>query len=119
MKIQDFKDLDAWKVGHSLVILVYKITDNFPQKEIFGLISQMRRCAVSITSNVAEGFTRKGQKEKIQFYYIAKGSLIELENQLLIAKDVGYLKNDDFDKIMNNLIKTKMILNGLIRYCNK
>lgn len=71
-RIQSFTDLEAWKEGHKLVILIYKGTEKFPQKEIFALTSQMRRCAVSITSNIAEGFGRQSYKEKVQFYSIAR-----------------------------------------------
>jgi four helix bundle protein len=74
-KIITFKDLDVWKEGHKLVLNVYSITKPFPAEERFGLIDQMRRCSVSITSNIAEGFSRQGVKEKLQFYYMSKGSL--------------------------------------------
>lgn len=77
-KIQSFTDLNAWKEGHLLVILVYKITKSFPKDELFGIVNQMRRCAVSITSNIAEGFSRQTFKEKVQFYCISLGSLTEL-----------------------------------------
>jgi len=85
-KIITFTDLNTWKEGHKLVLMVYKTTDKFPSKETFSLIDQMRRAAVSLTSNIAEGFTRAGIKEKIQFYLMAKGSLTELQNQLYVAK---------------------------------
>ena len=75
-KIKSFTDLKTWQEGHQIVILVYKITKEFPKEEIFGLVSQMRRAVVSITSNIAEGFGRQTYKEKVQFYYIAQGSLI-------------------------------------------
>lgn len=73
-KITSFTDLEAWRIGHSLVLRIYKATKLFPREEQFGLISQMQRAAVSITSNIAEGFSRRGAKEKIQFYYLALGS---------------------------------------------
>ncbi len=114
-KIKSFTDLDVWKEGHKLVLMIYKATKNFPKDEIFGLISQMRRCAVSITSNIAEGFGRNTFKEKIQFYFISRGSIIELQNQLLVAKDVGYLPKDDFAEIAEQTIKVHKILNGLIK----
>ncbi len=85
-KIKSFTDLIAWQKGHQLVISIYEITNNFPQKEIFALTSQMCRCAISITSNIAEGFSRKGTKEKIQFYHMSLGLLTELQNQLLNSK---------------------------------
>jgi len=114
-KIKSFTDLDAWKEAHKLVLMIYKITKIFPKDEIFGLISQMRRCAVSITSNIAEGFGRQSFKEKIQFYFIARGSVIELQNQLLVARDVGYLPKENFAEIAEQTVKVHKILNGLIK----
>jgi len=84
-RINNFVDLIAWKEGHSLVLEIYSITESFPTRENFVLTSQMLRSAISITSNVAEGFSRKGKKEKIQFYCTALGSLTELQSQLYIA----------------------------------
>ena len=79
-KIRSFTDLNAWKEGHKLVILVYKTTKDFPKKETYSLVDQMRRAATSVTSNIAEGFGRQTYKEKAQFYYQAQGSLVELKN---------------------------------------
>ncbi|MDD5626597.1 MAG: four helix bundle protein [Patescibacteria group bacterium] len=79
-KIKSFTDLDAWKEGHKLVLMVYEITKKFPKEEMFGLVSQMRRCVVSITSNIAEGFSRQTYKDKICFYSRAQGSVTELQN---------------------------------------
>jgi four helix bundle protein len=88
--------LDAWKHAMSLVREVYRLTRVFPEDEKFGLVQQMRRAAVSVPSNIAEGAARNGQKEFLQFLSIAKGSLSELETQLLISLDLGYVaKNDD------------------------
>lgn len=114
-KIKSFTDLYVWQEGHKLVLIIYKITEKFPQKEMFGLTIQMRRCAVSFTSNVAEGFSRTTRKEKYQFYSIAQGSLTELQNQLLIARDVGYLEEDEFQKAAEQSIKTHKLINGLKR----
>ena len=75
-KIKDFKDLNSWQEAHKLVIMIYEKTKIFPREEMFGLTNQMRRAAISVTSNIAEGFGRQGYKEKIQFYYLAQGSLI-------------------------------------------
>src|SRR3989344_1432910 len=102
-KIKDFTDLLAWREGHTLVLLIYKLTKGFPREEAFGLVSQMRRAAGSITSNIAEGFGRHGYKEKVQFYYLAQGSLIELKNQILIAKDVGYISKDECAMLVSQL----------------
>jgi len=114
-KIKSFTDLEAWKEGHKLVLLIYKITVNFPKDEMYGLISQMRRSAISITSNIAEGFSRHSFKEKVQFYSIAQGSLSELQNQLLIAKDVGFLDKNTFSTIAEQSIKVSKITNGLVK----
>ena len=117
-KIKSFTDLNTWKEGHKLVLMVYKTSEEFPQKEIFGLISQMKRCVVSITSNVAEGFSRNTIKDKYQFYSVAQGSLAELQNQLLIARDVGYLKDGEFQKIAQQTIVVNKLINGLKRIKN-
>lgn len=114
-KIKSFTDLNTWKEAHKLVLVVYKITKNFPKEELFGLISQMRRAAVSITSNIAEGFSRQSYKEKIQFYSMAQGSNTELQNQLLIARDIGYLKELEFTKTANQSVTVHKLLNGLIK----
>ena len=114
-KIRSFTDLDAWREGHKLVLMVYERTKEFPKEEIFGLTSQMRRAAVSITSGIAEGFSRQYYKEKIQFYSIAQGSNTELQNQLLVAKDVGYLVKDEFDKIAQQSVQVHKLLSGLIK----
>jgi four helix bundle protein len=114
-KIRSFTDLDAWKEGHKLVLMTYKITKSFPKEEIFSLVNQMHRCVVSITSNIAEGFSRKSAKEKEQFYAISRGSLTELQNQLLISRDVGYIGNETFQEIANQTVKVQKILSGLTR----
>jgi len=113
-KIKSFTDLNAWKESHQLVILVYKVTKNFPLKETYSLVDQMRRSATSITSNIAEGFGRQTYKEKIQFYYLAQGSLTELKNQILIAKDVGYLETPDLKKLATQANVAHQLLQGLI-----
>lgn len=113
-KIREFTDLKAWQESHKLVILIYSITKKFPKEETYSLIDQMRRAATSITSNIAEGFGRQGMKEKVQFYYLAHGSLTELKNQLLIAKDVGYLNKESFDKIIEQSNIAHRLLRGLI-----
>lgn len=115
-KIESFKDLEAWKEGHKLVILIYKLTKLFPKDEIFGIINQMRRAAVSITSNIAEGFSRQSMKEKSQFYSIAKGSLTEIQNQILISKDVGYMKDTEYNEAENQSIKVNKLITGLLKY---
>lgn len=114
-KIRSFTDLKAWQEGHELTIWVYKITKKFPKEEMFGLTSQMKRCVVSITSNIAEGFSRRTKKEKIQFYFIALGSVTELQNQLLVAKDIQYISREKFDQIAPKTVKIHKMINGLIK----
>lgn len=115
-KIKSFTDLDAWKEGHKLVLAIYQLTSKFPREETFGLVNQMRRCAVSITSNIAEGFSRNSYKEKLQFYSTSLGSITELQNQLLVAKDVSYITNKQFQEIANLSVIVHKIINGLMKY---
>lgn len=114
-KIYAFTDLRVWKESHALVLLTYKTTKVFLKDELFALTSQMRRAAVSITSNIAEGFARRGTKEKIQFYNIASGSLVELENQFIIARDVGYISQDEWKIIAGQIIPVHQLQNAFIR----
>ena len=94
-----YKDVVAWKKAHQLVIEIYKITKKFPSEEKFGLVSQMRRSAVSVPSNIVEGFHRKGHKDAIHFFNISEASLKELEYQTLLAYDLNYLNEDKFYKL--------------------
>jgi four helix bundle protein len=114
-KIRSFTDLKVWQEGHKLVVLIYKITAGFPAKETYSLIDQMRRASASITANIAEGFGRHGYKEKLQFYFLAQGSLLELKNFILIAKDVGYLEPDDFSSLVEQSNLTHQLLQGFIQ----
>lgn len=104
------KDLNVWKRSMHLVMNVYSKTKTFPKDELYGLSSQMRRAAVSIPSNIAEGAGRKSKKEFYHFLYVALGSLAELETQLLIAKNLGYIP--DFDSGI--IIEIRKMLNGLL-----
>jgi len=115
MKIESFTDLNAWKEAHNLVLLVYELTEKFPTTEKFGLTNQIRRAAVSITSNIAEGFSRRSSKEKIQFYRMALGSLTEAQNQIIIAKDLQYISNKEFEELFNKSIIVSKLVNGLIK----
>ncbi len=113
--IRSFTDLEAWKSAHVLALQIYKITDNFPKSEVFGLSSQLRRAAVSVGSNLAEGFGRKGQKDKEHFYTMASGSLYELKSQLLLVRDLGYCKSGNFEELAGALNNTHKLVNGLLR----
>lgn len=114
-KIETFTDLKVWQEAHKLVLTIYKVTKEFPDEEKFGLTSQMRRCAVSITSNIAEGFGRPSYPDKIRFYYNAHGSLIELKNQILVSRDVGFMKGERLNEIVEISQATHALLRGLIK----
>lgn len=114
-KIKNFTDLNAWIEGHRLVLLIYKLTKNFPKEEVFGLTNQIRRAVVSITSNIAEGFSRYSFKEKSQFYSMALGSLTEVQNQLIIAKDLTYITENEFNEVWELTVTVNKLLNGLIK----
>jgi four helix bundle protein len=107
------KDLEVWKESMILAKSTYNATNNFPKSEMFGLTSQIRRSAVSIPSNIAEGAARNSDKEFIQFLYISLGSLAELETQLLLSEDIGYLNNFEYKK---QLESTRKRILGLIKY---
>ena len=111
--MQIYNNLEVWKLGISLVKEVYKATQNFPREELYGLASQIRRVAVSIPSNIAEGAGRNSRKEFLQFLYIAFGSIAELETQLIIAKELNYLSED---QIFESLEKLRRKLINLIKY---
>lgn len=114
-KIESFTDLNVWKQGHILVVMVYRITKQFPKEELYSLVDQMRRAAASVTANIAEGFGRQTYKEKLQFYYIAQGSLIELKNFILIAKDVEYITSDQVKEFVEQANITHQLLQGFIQ----
>lgn len=114
-KIASFTGLHAWQEAHKLVLMIYKVTKKFPKEELFGLTNQLRRAAVSVTSNIAEGFSRNSYAEKLHFYSISLGSLSEVQNQILIARDVDYLAREDFSNIANESVVASKLLNGLIK----
>ena len=114
-KIVDFTDLVVWQEGHNLVVAIYQVTKQFPKEETYSLIDQMRRAATSVTSNIAEGFGRHSYKDRLHFYYTAQGSLTELKNQLLIAKDVGYLDVNTYEKLSLQANSTHQLLQKFIQ----
>lgn len=116
--MKSHKDLNAWKASMSLVSEIYRITGTFPKQELFGLSSQMRRAAVSIPANIAEGAARRSTREFIQFLYVAQGSLSELETQCLISEDLGYLSKETEKKIESQIILIRFQILGLIKALN-
>lgn len=115
--IKSFTDLDAWKKNHQLVISVYRTCEVFPKHD--SLKNQMERCAVSITSNIAEGFGRQTAKDKSHFYAMARGSVYELQNQLLIARDTGKISEEKFQELASVSLDSIKLLHGLMRSTNK
>jgi four helix bundle protein len=114
--MKSYTDLDVWKKSRILVKDVYLLTTDFPRDEIFGLSSQMKRCAVSVPSNIAEGHGRNHTKDTLQFFYIARGSLYELETQLFLSLDLGFIKKEHFESNFETITHCKQMINGLIRY---
>jgi four helix bundle protein len=114
-KIRTFTDLITWKESYAFVLMIYDITKQFPRDEQFGLTSQIRRAAVSITSNIAEGFSRASQKEKLQFYSIAHGSLSEVQSQLLIARDVHYIDENKCNDLFMQSEWISKLIHGLAK----
>ncbi len=114
-KIRNFYDLDAWNKGHLMAIEIYKITKNFPKEEIYGVVSQLRRAASSVTANIAEGFARFHFKDKAKFYYNARGSAAEVQNFLLLARDLKYIDLETCEKLGENYNDVGRLINGLIK----
>ncbi len=110
-----FRTLNAWKKAYELTLLIYHLSKNFPREELYGLSSQLQRAAVSVPANIADGYERNHRKEYLQFLYIAKGSLGEVETYLLLAKDLGYLTETEFCAAGNIREETSRIIKGLIK----
>ena len=113
-RMKSVKELKVYRLGFNLAINVYETTMRFPQTEHFNLVSQMRRSAVSICSNLAEGAARGTTKEYVRFVYVAKGSAAELETQIDLAVALGFLENDCADKMLNDITEILRMLSGLI-----
>jgi four helix bundle protein len=113
--VRTHKDLDVWKRSIDFVTCVYEITNAFPKSELYGITSQIRRSAVSIPSNIAEGATRKGKSEFKQFLYIALASGAELETQLIISGNLNYVNHEQKETLLNELSIISRMLQGLIK----
>lgn len=115
MPVLSYRDLDVWKKAMDLVVACYKASGKFPKHELFGLTSQLRRAAVSIAANIAEGQSRGHTKEFIQFLSVAYGSLAELETHVQIAERLGYLESKESTELLEFTSRVGMMLNGLKR----
>ena len=111
-EIEHFQQLHAWQEAHRLVLAIYKVTQGFPPEEKFGLVSQMRRAAVSIPANIAEGFKRRGIQDKLRFYNIAEGSLEEVKYFLILTRDLNYIAADEELTLQAETVGR--LLNGLL-----
>lgn len=114
-KINRVEELEVFKRSHKLTLNIYKVTEGFPQTEKFGLVSQMRRASSSICANLLEGSHRLNRKEFRQFAGIAKGSAGELKYYMLLAKDIGYLKESEYSIMIAEVEQISMMLNGLVK----
>jgi len=117
-KIKDFRDLDIWKKGIEIVKDIYNIVEKFPKQEFYGLVSQIQRSAVSIPSNIAEGFNRFHNKEYKQFLYIALGFCAELETQIEIASELKYINDEKKKGILEKIKHESRMLTNLIKKLN-
>jgi four helix bundle protein len=117
--MKSHKDLDVWKSAMSLAKQVYENTQNYPKEELYGLVSQMRRSAVSIPSNIAEGASRNGTKEFIQFLCIATGSASELDTQIELSRSIGLTDVNSLTQLQEQTTKVLMMLRGLVRSLKK
>lgn len=113
MKVFSFEKLIVWQKSKILTVFIYKITKLFPDEEKFGLVSQMRRCAISISSNLTEGSGRNQAKDKARFTEIAYGSALELLNQVIISNELDFLSATDYNTIREQLAEITAMLNGL------
>ena len=113
--VRNYRDLVAWQKAMDLVTLIYNVTQDWPKTEIYGLTNQIRRAAVSIPSNIAEGQGRAATKEFAHHLSIARGSLLEVETQLLIAQRLGYISPEVSERILNHSAEVGRLLNGLYR----
>src|SRR5450759_1661244 len=116
MTLQTHKDLKVWQESKELVTLIYALTSKFPKDEIYSITAQIKRAAISIPSNIAEGAARDSNKEYIHFLYIALGSTAELDTQLIIAKDLKFINDEEFIEITEKPDSIGKMLSGLIKY---
>jgi four helix bundle protein len=113
--LSNYKELKVWQKSYQLCLNIYKITKDFPKEEKYGLISQIRRATVSVPSNIAEGYGRKTTPEYIRFLYMAYGSNCELETQILLSQDLGYVSVEDTIRLQENIREVERMLKALIK----
>ena len=116
MNKSNYRDLVVWQKARKLAVAIYSATRTFPKDEIFGMTQQMRRAALSVACNIAEGHGRRSAKDLLYFLGIARGSLLELETQIVIATDLAYLETDSANSLIHQTLDVTRLLNGLIRH---
>ena len=114
--MKEYTELVVWAEARKLTNMVYVVSKNFPTSEVYGLTNQLRRCAISIPSNIAEGCGRQTSKDTIHFLHIARGSLYELETQILISNDQEYISSEELEIFTAQIVSCKKLLNGFINY---
>jgi len=114
-KITNFQDLNAWQASRKLFFMVFRITKKFPKEEAYSSVSQMRRAAMSVSSNIAEGFGRSSKADKLHFYVMARGSLTEVQNQLILTADVELTGKQDLQTALDQAEITHKLIVGLIK----
>ena len=117
--LKNYKELKVWQQSYALCLEVYRLTKEFPKEELYGLTSQARRSAVSIPSNIAEGYGRRTKPDYIRSLYIAYGSVCELETQILLSGDLGYIQAKDKDMLEQKVREVERMLKGLISALEK
>lgn len=117
--MKSYIELDVWIEARKLVSQVYVLTNDFPKEEVYGITNQIRRCSVSVPSNIAEGCGRQTPKDIIRFLYISRGSLYELETQLYISNDLKFISEENLNNILSQIETCKKLLNGFINYYKK
>jgi four helix bundle protein len=118
-KIRSFQQLDAWKKAHALILDIYKVTRKFPAEELYGIVSQMKRAASSITANIAEGFSRYHYNDKVRFYLNARGSVSELQNFLFLSRDLSFIDEKIFAPLYATSEDVAKLINGMVRSIEK
>ncbi len=119
MVVQSYKDLEVWQKSIDMVTMTYTITDNFPSKELYTLTSQIRRAAISIPSNIAEGRGKRSTRDFMRYINIAYGSAAELETQLIISKNLGYVSSEESEPLFQEIARICRMLNGMLSSLEK
>ena len=113
--MKDFKDLKVWHKAHELTLSIYKVTEGFPKREIYGITSQLKRSSASVGANIVEGCGRRSDREFRRFLQIARGSASETEYHLILARDLGFLAPTDYGQLMAKLVEVQRMLTGLVQ----